>query len=148
MPIVLPDSPSLGHTLSPEISDRPRILIVEDQSNNRLLLRKILQPLDLSIQEAVNGEEALSLWRSWQPHIILMDMRMPVLDGYQATQQIKSESSSGFPVPVIIAVTSSVIEEERSQILAMGCDDFIRKPFRQKLILNTLSRYIKVSSLI
>lgn len=143
MPIVGSDSLTVGHPLSPEISDRPRILIVEDQSNNRLLLRKILQPLDLSIQEAVNGEEALSLWRSWQPHIILMDMRMPVLDGYQATQQIKSESSSGFPV-IIIAVTSSVIEEERSQILALGCDDFIRKPFRQQLILNTLSRYIKV----
>jgi signal transduction histidine kinase/DNA-binding NarL/FixJ family response regulator len=141
--IVPSDSPR-PLPLLPQIIDRPRILIVEDQSNNRLLLKRILQPLDLSIQEAINGEEALSLWRSWQPHIILMDMRMPVMDGYQATQQIKAESPSGFPI--IIAVTSSVMEAERSQILALGCDDFIRKPFRQRLILNTLSRYIKVSS--
>jgi adenylate cyclase len=66
-----------------------RILIVEDIEENRLLIFKLLAPLGFEIREAVNGQEAVAIWESWQPHLIFMDIRMPVMDGYEATKKIR-----------------------------------------------------------
>lgn len=117
-----------------------RLLIVEDKWTNRRVLVKLLEPLDLELREASNGAEAINLWESWQPHLIWMDMRMPVMDGYEATQRIKSTSQG--QATVIIALTASAFEEQRALILSAGCDDFVRKPFREEEIFETMTRHL------
>ncbi|MEG4939321.1 ATP-binding protein [Microcoleus sp. F4-D5] len=119
-----------------------RILIVDDKPLNRQLLIKILHPLGFELKEATNGQEAIEIWDSWEPHLIWMDMRMPVMDGYEATQYIKSTIKG--QATAIIALTASVLEEERAVILSAGCDAFMRKPFREADIFDTLHKHIGV----
>ena len=119
-----------------------RLLLVEDQQENRDLLLNILQPLGFEVREAVNGQEAVNLWETFQPHLTLMDLRMPVMDGYEATKLIKSQEKA--TATVIIALTASVFEEERTVALSAGCDDFVRKPFREKELLEKLSEHLGV----
>jgi PAS domain S-box-containing protein len=198
-----------------------RILVVDDSKESRLLLIKILTSLGFEVKEATNGSEAVASWESWQPHLIFMDMRMPIMDGYEATRMIKAKqighsaantlrrfpklkqlasSSAGLTdlgdcevlkvlrkvsqtpeaisvmendtsgastfakwmptalalpchffeaMPdssnthtIIIALTASAFEEERQKILSIGCDDFIRKPFTQEVLLEKLSGHL------
>ncbi|MCC5667287.1 response regulator [Nostoc sp. CHAB 5784] len=206
-----------------------RILVVDDSKESRMLLVKILTFVGFEVREARDGSEAVANWESWQPHLIFMDMRMPVMDGYEATRIIKAKQigyraantlrrfpkseqllssgsqylASGFPdsgesevlvVPlfktqlgtasptpeatsvmendangaakrsptalappddfsgaeqscsntntIIIALTASAFEEERQKILSIGCDDFIRKPFTQEVLLEKLSQHL------
>lgn len=210
-----------------------RILVVDDSKESRLLLVKILTSVGFEVREATDGSEAVANWESWQPHLIFMDMRMPVMDGYEATKIIKGKQrgygvanglrrfpnseqllssgsqylAGGFPdsgecevlkvVPlfksqlgvasptleatgvmendandastkrsptalappsdfsggeqsysnthtIVIALTASAFEEERQKILSIGCDDFIRKPFRQEVLLEKLSQHLGV----
>ncbi|MCU0544913.1 MAG: response regulator [Oscillatoriaceae cyanobacterium Prado104] len=138
-----------------------RILIADDREDNRQLLVKMLSPLGFPLQEASNGTEAVEIWEIWQPHLILMDLRMPVMDGYEATIEIRAriqereeeQAARGestavrreFPIPKIIALTASTIEERRSFALLVGCDDFIRKPFRKTDIFETLNKHLGVN---
>ena len=119
-----------------------RILIVDDRWENRHLLFKMLQPLGFELKEASNGIEALEIWESWQPHLIWMDMRMPVMDGYEATQQIKATTKG--QATAVIALTASILEEERAVVLSAGCDDFVRKPFHDADIFDTMSKHLGV----
>ncbi len=119
-----------------------RILIAEDRWENRALLLRLLEPLGFELREASNGQEAIEITEKWQPHLIFMDMRMPVLDGYAATKQIKASKES--QSPLIIALTASVFEHERMTILEQGCDDFIRKPFREEVIFEKLAQRLGV----
>ncbi|MBN3962269.1 ATP-binding protein [Nostoc sp. NMS8] len=195
-----------------------RILVVDDSKESRLLLVKILTSLGFEVREATDGREAIANWESWQPHLIFMDMRMPIMDGYEATRIIKAReighgaanklrrfpkfkqlASSGShyltggltdlgnsetikvvrkasPVgeatgvstfaklmptalaspynfseatpnrsnthTIVIALTASAFEEERQKILSIGCDDFIRKPFTQEVLLEKLSQHL------
>jgi signal transduction histidine kinase/DNA-binding NarL/FixJ family response regulator len=119
-----------------------RILIVDDKPLNRQLLFKILNPLGFELQEASNGQEAVKIWNSWEPHLIWMDMRMPVMDGCEATQQIKSTVKG--QATTVIALTASVLEEERAVILSAGCDGFMRKPFREADIFDAMHKHIGV----
>ncbi|MCC5608639.1 response regulator [Nostoc sp. CHAB 5834] len=206
-----------------------RILVVDDSKESRMLLVKILTFVGFEVREAIDGSEAIANWESWQPHLIFMDMRMPIMDGYEATRIIKAKQigyraantlrrlskseqllssrsqylASGFPdsgesevlvVPlfksqlgaasptpettsvmendannaikrsptalappddlsgaeqscsntktIIIALTASAFEEERQKILSIGCDDFIRKPFTQEVLLEKLSQHL------
>jgi len=119
-----------------------RILVVEDKWTNRLLLFRLLTMVGFSVCEAANGQEAIAVWEDWEPHLILMDMRMPVMDGYEATRKIKSHVKG--QATVIIALTASVFEEHRSTILSVGCDDFIRKPFREQFLLEKIADYLEV----
>jgi CheY-like chemotaxis protein len=199
-----------------------RILVVDDSQESRLLLVKILTSVGFEVREAANGQEAVASWESWQPDLIFMDMRMPVMDGYEATRMIKGKQighgqanrlrrfpkfkqltslgsqhlSGGFdsgdyearcqasPISevtdvmendtadastlrsptaltfpadiseawqncynkdtIIIALTASAFEEERQKILSIGCDDFIRKPFSQEVLLEKLSQHLGV----
>lgn len=113
-----------------------RLLIAEDKLANRLLLRSLLEPLGFDIKEVVNGQEAVDIFYKWQPHLIWMDIRMPVMDGMEATRIIK-KSPKGSDVKVV-ALTAHALEEERLQILASGCDEFIRKPYREPEIFDSL----------
>ncbi|MEH2193484.1 MAG: ATP-binding protein [Nostoc sp.] len=199
-----------------------RILVVDDSQESRLLLVKILTSVGFEVREAADGQEAVANWESWQPHLIFMDMRMPVMDGYEATRMIKDKeighgganrlrrfpkfkqltssvsqhfigrfesddcevlckasptsevsgvmendtadastlrSPTGLALPadisevwqncynkhtIIIALTASAFEEERQKILSIGCDDFIRKPFTQEVLLEKLSQHLGV----
>ncbi|MCT7979277.1 PAS domain S-box protein [Laspinema olomoucense] len=123
--------------------ERYRILVVDDAVNNRRFLVTLLSDIGFEIREAENGQEAIALWSSWDPHLIFMDMRMPVLDGYQATQQIKASRKG--QKTVIIALTASAFEEERKGILSCGCDDFLHKPFREEVLLEKISTHLGVS---
>ncbi|MFB2877999.1 response regulator [Floridanema aerugineum] len=119
-----------------------RILVVDDRLESRLLLVKLLASLGFAVQEAENGQRAVELWSTWEPHLIWMDMRMPVMDGYEATKYIKTHLKG--QATVIIALTASAFEEERSVILSVGCDDFVAKPFREQVILEKMAQYLGV----
>jgi len=100
-----------------------RILVVDDKDYNRQLLVKLLKPVGFEVQEASNGIEAIAIWDSYSPHLIWMDMRMPVMDGYEATKRIKSTIKG--QATAVMAITASVWEEEKAVILSAGCDDFV-----------------------
>ncbi|MEG4489511.1 PAS domain S-box protein [Microcoleus sp. D2_18a_B4] len=119
-----------------------RILAVDDRLESRLLLVRMLTSLGFAVQEAENGLQAVEMWSSWEPHLIWMDMRMPVMDGYEATKQIKAHLKG--QATVIIALTASAFDEERSLILSAGCDDFVAKPFREQVILEKMAKYLGV----
>ncbi len=122
---------------------RYRLLIVDDKELNRQLLVKLLNPLGFELKEAKNGREAVTIWNEWEPHLIWMDMRMPVMDGYEATKQIKATTKG--QATAIIALTASVLEEERAVVLSAGCDDFMRKPFREEEIFNAIQKHLGIS---
>ncbi|MBN3960211.1 hybrid sensor histidine kinase/response regulator [Nostoc sp. NMS8] len=119
-----------------------KILIVDDKSINRQLIIQLLEPLGFEIKEASNGKEAITIWDEWEPHLIWMDMRMPVMDGYEATKYIKSTTKGN--ATAIIALTASVLEEEKAIVLSAGCDDFLRKPFAEHTIFDTLTKHLGV----
>lgn len=119
-----------------------RILVVEDQPANRLLLVKLLTSVGFDVREAENGQEAVTLWSRYSPHLIFMDMRMPVMNGYEATKRIKSHLKG--QATGIIALTASALEEDRIVILSAGCDDFIRKPFREEVLLEKITQHLGV----
>ena len=119
-----------------------RILVVEDQEESRRLLVELLTSLGFSLREAVDGREAVEVWQEWQPHLVWMDIRMPVMDGYEATRRIKNAAQGR--KAIVIALTASVFEEEREAVLQAGCDDFVRKPFREEELFSVLERHLEV----
>jgi signal transduction histidine kinase/DNA-binding response OmpR family regulator len=119
-----------------------RILIVDDRFENRQLLLKLLQPIGFKVKEASNGQEAVEIWQQWQPQLIWMDMRMPMMNGYEATQQIRSHLNG--QATAILALTASTLEEEKAIVLSAGCDDFVRKPFREEVIFEKMAQYLGV----
>lgn len=151
-----------------------RILVVEDHTESRRLLVTLLRSLGFEVEEAPNGQEAIRIWQAWHPHLIWMDMHLPVLDGYEATRQIrlleqqslsKDERSSNrnpdtqtTPTgsdagatqaaagdsTIIIALTASAFEEDKTKVLTAGCNDFVRKPFRDNLLLGKIQEYLGV----
>lgn len=121
---------------------RHRLLIVEDQPENRLLLRRLLDPLGFEVHEAANGQEAVGLFEQWHPDLVWMDIRMPVMDGVEAVRRIRATKAGA--EAKIIALTAHALEEERRPIMAAGCDDFVRKPFREQEIFDALARHLEV----
>lgn len=122
-----------------------RILVVDDQPENRLLLVKLLSKFGLDVREARNGKEAIALWQEWQPHLTWMDIRMPLLDGYEATQWIREQEqgvSSENMRSVIIALTAHASESDRDLALAAGCDDYISKPFQMQMLWEKMAKYL------
>ncbi len=132
--------------ISSTITTIYRILIVDDNVLNRSLLSELLIPVGFEMREAVNGQEAVEIALEWQPHFIWMDMRMPVMDGYAATQAIRRLSSPVNTVP-IIALTASAFEENREQMLIAGCDDFMRKPFKTHELFDKMAEYLEIKYL-
>jgi CheY-like chemotaxis protein len=122
--------------------DSFRLLVVEDRETNRRLLVRLLESLGFEVREAADGQQALDEWERWEPHLIWMDMRMPVMDGLEATQRIKSTPKG--KCTAIIALTATAFEEDREHILLEGCDDFVRKPFRKDEIYDMLAKHLGV----
>jgi PAS domain S-box-containing protein len=139
--------PSSHYTSSKIIGIAPdsppyRILVVDDLSDSRRLLRELLGSIGFEIEEAENGQAAIAMWEQWQPHLILMDMRMPVMDGYSATREIKNRCQDR--QTVILALTASAFEEDRQRVLEVGCDDFIRKPLKAERLLHEIAEHLGV----
>ncbi|MEO0935650.1 MAG: response regulator, partial [Cyanobacteria bacterium J06641_2] len=130
-----------------------RILVVDDRPESRLLLIKMLSKLGFSTKEAANGLQAIAEWEEWEPHLILMDMQMPIMDGYQATKIIKSRHKeieyNNFLTKktVVIALTANAFEEQRDEIITAGCDDLINKPFPIEILLEKLNQHLGVQYL-
>ena len=114
-----------------------RILVVDDIEDNRSLVCELLRLIGFEVTEAGNGVEALRVFEQWAPHAVLMDMRMPVMDGYEATRRIKAMSIS--PVPVV-AITASTFEDDYEQVMAAGMAAHLRKPLKAEELFDTLEK--------
>ncbi len=119
-----------------------KILVVDDQKSNRDLLRTLLTNTGFEVKEAENGKEAVDLFAGWSPHAVLMDLRLPVMDGYEAARQIKS-TDIGRHVPVI-AVTASAFKNSEEQVFADGMDGFVSKPFEPEELFDVLKQALKI----
>ena len=137
------EPPTLRKVISLE-SEQPdyRILVVDDSKTNRKIMVHLLEKVGFQVSEAVNGREAVEVWLRWQPHMIWMDLKMPVMNGYEATERIKSGSS--IQSPKIVALTASTLEEERSLFSASKYDDFVGKPFSENIIFDKIAQHLGV----
>ncbi len=120
----------------------PRILVVDDKEDNILVLRELLGPVGFIIREARDGREALDIFEKESLDLILMDMRMPVMDGYEASIRIRESEKHG-DIP-IIALTASAFEEDKQRVYDIGIDDFVRKPFQRKSLFNIIEKYLNI----
>jgi signal transduction histidine kinase/DNA-binding NarL/FixJ family response regulator len=120
----------------------PRILVVEDIEENRTLLVKLLNTVGFYVKEATNGKEAVDIFNQWRPNFIWMDIRMPLMDGLVATRHIKKTEAG--KSTIVVALTAHALEEEKNHIMAAGCDDFVRKPFREEKIFEIMEKYLGV----
>ncbi len=117
-----------------------RILVAGDQRENRLLLTKIMTDIGLDARLTKNGEECVAMFKRWHPHLIWMDRRMPVMDGAEATRQIRQHP--GGDKVKIVAVSTCVLKEERQRLLDAGMDDFVCEPYRVDEIHGYLARHL------
>ncbi len=117
-----------------------RILVVEDQEDNRRILRDLLTSAGYETIEAVNGEEGVAMAQTERPDLILMDIQLPRLDGYEATRRIKADPALR-QIPVI-AVTSYALSGDDAKALAAGCDAYVIKPFSPRLLLAKVREYV------
>ncbi|HQR36983.1 MAG TPA: two-component regulator propeller domain-containing protein [Blastocatellia bacterium] len=125
-----------------------RILVVDDTLENRKLLVKLLSSVGFQVREAANGKEAVEMRTRWHPHLIFMDIRMPVMDGVTATREIRTREAAmagqGRTPAKIIALTASVFERDQRRVLDAGCDDLVWKPFRESTIFDKLIEHLGV----
>jgi two-component system cell cycle response regulator DivK len=117
-----------------------RILLVEDEEDNMQILRDLLAST-YELDEAVNGEKALAAVAAQRPDLILMDIQLPVMDGYEATRRIKADPALR-SIPVI-AITSYAMGEDEKRARAAGCDDFVAKPYSPRLLLAKVREYLR-----
>jgi len=117
-----------------------RILVVEDQPDNRQIIRDMLAATDYEVTEAENGEQALAAIAKQRPDLILMDIQLPIMDGYEATRRIKADPALKM-IP-IIAVTSYALSGEEQKARAAGCDDYFPKPYSPRQLMAKIRQYL------
>jgi signal transduction histidine kinase/CheY-like chemotaxis protein len=140
---IAPDSSTSSGGASGQVTQREyRMLVVDDKRENRRLLVEWLQAAGFAVREAADGQAAVEIWESWSPHLIWMDVRMPVMDGYEATRRIKARV--GGQTTVIIALTASAFEHEQEIVRAAGCDDVVRKPVREATIFAKIADHLGI----
>jgi len=116
--------------------ETPKVLVVDDHSENRDWLMKLLSSIGFSVMGADNGETAVRRWAEWNPRLILMDVHMPVMNGLEATRRIKE--SPGGREAIVVALTASALEEDRQTVVQSGADGFIAKPCTEDELLETM----------
>ncbi|HEU5102132.1 MAG TPA: GAF domain-containing protein [Roseiflexaceae bacterium] len=119
-----------------------RMLVADDKRENRRLLVEWLEAAGFVVREAANGQEAIAIWEEWAPQLIWMDVRMPILDGYEATRRIKASPAG--QTTVIIALTASAFEHEQEIVRSAGCDDVVRKPVREATIFAKIAEHLGI----
>ncbi|MBD2209917.1 response regulator [Nostoc linckia FACHB-104] len=119
-----------------------RILVVEDVLENRQLLVKLLESVGFEVCAVENGAEAIAMWQEWHPHLIWMDIQMPVMDGYTATQQIRA--TAGGEDVTIIALTAAAFEQDCQASMQAGCNDHVAKPFTETILFEKMAQYLGV----
>ena len=120
-----------------------RVMVVDDKDTNRDLLEKLLSQVGFEVRTAVNGLTALALFKDWQPQIVLMDMVMPVMDGFESIRRIRTLPNGDDAA--IIAVTASVLGEDKKRVIDAGANAFIRKPFREQELFSAMGKYSGIS---
>lgn len=128
--------------IDPSDTTEYRILVVDDKWENRRLLVEWLKDVGIQVREAENGRDAVQVWEEWAPQLIWMDMRMPVMDGYEATRRIKLSTKG--QATAVLALTASAFEHERAAITAAGCDDFVSKPVRSNQIFEKMAEHLGI----
>jgi two-component system, cell cycle response regulator DivK len=126
------------------IENKGTILYVEDNIDNRTLVRRILLSEDYSLIEAVNAAEALRVLENTKPDLILMDINMPDMDGYTLTARIKS--MPGFATVPILALTANVMRGDKEKTLEAGCDGYIQKPLDIDQLIKEVERFLARSA--
>ncbi len=119
-----------------------RILVVEDLRENRQLLVRLLELVGFEVCAVENGKEAIALWSEWHPHLIFMDIQMPVMDGHETTRQIRGRE--GGEDVVIIALTAYAFAEDYTTSIRSGCNDHITKPFLEAILFERIAHYLGV----
>ena len=132
-----------------------RILVVEDVLENRQLLQTLLEPIGFEVHIAENGVEALTQWQQWHPHLIFMDIQMPIMNGYEATRRLREEEQkqlhetsrtakarSPRAPTKIIALTAYAFQDDRTASLQAGCNDYIAKPFTASVLFEMMARHL------
>jgi CheY-like chemotaxis protein len=119
-----------------------RVLVADDKAENRTVLVNLLTSLGFEVVEACHGQECVKKALSLRPHLILMDLIMPVLDGFEATRQIRA--IEGLSTVIIIAVSASAFAHDQEESKQAGCNDFIAKPFRDKTLLQKMAEYLPI----
>ena len=117
-----------------------RILAVDDQEDNRRILRDLLTSAGFEVIEAATGEDAVSLAAARLPDLILMDIQLPGIDGYEATRRIKADPALR-AIPLIV-VTSYALSGDDAKALAAGADAYVAKPFSPRALLTTVRKYL------
>jgi two-component system cell cycle response regulator DivK len=117
-----------------------RILVVEDQEDNRQIIRDLLTSAGYELVEAVDGEEGVRLAESERPDLILMDIQLPVLDGHEATRRIKQNPELRH-IPIIV-VTSYALSGDDQKAMAAGSDGYMAKPFSPRQLLATIRKFL------
>jgi PAS domain S-box-containing protein len=120
----------------------PRILIVDDQIDNRDWLAKLLTVIGFSVQSADNGESGIRSWEEWEPQLILMDVHMPVMDGLEATRRIKADPRG--KETIIVALTASAMDDDREAASKSGANDFLPKPCREGELLKKIGDHLNI----
>ena len=119
-----------------------RVLVVDDHSDHRTLLNQLLTSVGFKVREAFDGIQCIEIFKQWQPNVILMDIRMPKMDGLEAAKIIKAEPSG--QQTSIIAITASALDEERNEILESGINEIFLKPFSHNDLLLSMGRLLKI----
>jgi CheY-like chemotaxis protein len=124
-------------------STPPRVLIVDDEPDNRGWLNGLLTSVGFDVREADDGEAAVREWEAWHPRLVLMDLRMPVMDGLEATRRIRKRSPGA--ETVIIALTASALDEDQRRVQQAGADELMVKPCREADLLESIRRHLGVA---
>jgi two-component system cell cycle response regulator DivK len=117
-----------------------RILMVEDTEDNRQIMRDLMSMTDYELLEAVDGADGVAMAVKHRPDLILMDIQLPVMDGYEAARRIKAEPALRH-IP-IIAVTSYALSGDEGKTVAAGCDGYVAKPFSPRLLLAKIREFL------
>ncbi len=143
MPVASESKPTQGRIVGLAPDQPPyKILVVDDIAINRKLLTHLLSGVGFEVQEATNGQEAIAQWQAWRPHLIWIDMRMPIMDGEEAARRIRALDPMG--QTRLIALTASAFDENKAAALESGCDDFVSKPVQAAVVFEKIAQHLAV----